>query len=208
MRRGRPPTAQPIRALAIRIAEEHPSWGYRRIHGELIGLGHQLAASTIWKILRAAGIHPAPQRPGPTWPQFLAAQAHAILAVDFAHVDTVLLRRLCILVVVEHATRCVHLPGSPPTPRSLSHQQARNLLLDLGDQPVPVPDPRPGQQAQPPPSTPCSPAPTSPQQVSADWYNHCLHGEIGLLPPVEYETGHRTAGPAALGFRSSTKSGT
>ena len=79
-----------------------PSWGYRRIQGELVGLGHQLAPSTVWKILRAAGIDPAPQRSGPTWRQFLAAQAQAILAVDFAHVDTVFLRRLYILVVIEH----------------------------------------------------------------------------------------------------------
>ena len=113
---GRPPTAQPIRALVLRMARENPTWGYRRIQGELVGLGHKLAASTIWKILTSAGIDPAPSRSGPTWRQFLTAQAHAILAVDFAHVDTVLLRRLYILVVIEHGTRRVHLAGSPPTP--------------------------------------------------------------------------------------------
>ncbi len=91
---GRPPTPQPIRALVLRMAAENPIWGYRRIQGELIGLGHRVAASTVWRILKAAGIDPSPLRSGPTWRQFLAAQAHAILAVDFAHVDTVFLRRL------------------------------------------------------------------------------------------------------------------
>jgi putative transposase len=78
-RPGRPPTAPPIRALV----------GYRRIHGELVGLGHHVAASTVWTILKNAGLDPAPRRAGPTWRQFLSAQAHAILAIDFAHVDTV-----------------------------------------------------------------------------------------------------------------------
>jgi putative transposase len=113
---GRPPTPQPFRALVLRMARENPTWGYRRIQGELIGLGHRVAASTVWKILQAAGIDPAPRRCGPTWPQFLAAQAHAILAIDFAHVDTVFLRRLYILMVIEHGTRRVHVAGSPPTP--------------------------------------------------------------------------------------------
>ena len=101
---GRPPTAQPIRALVLRMARENPNWGYRRIHGELIGLGHRIAASTVLRILRSAGIDAAPLWSGPTWRQFLAAQAHAILAVDFAYVDTIFLR-LYILVVIEHGTR-------------------------------------------------------------------------------------------------------
>jgi hypothetical protein len=82
--------------------------------------------------LKAAGIDPAPQRSGPTWRQFLAAQAHAILALDFAHVDTVLLRRLYILIVIEHGHRRVHLAGSPLIPPGAwVTQQARNLLMDL-----------------------------------------------------------------------------
>ena len=103
-----------------------PTWGY--------GLGHQLTAFTVWTILKAAGINPAPRRSGPTWPQFLAAQAHAILAVDSAHVDTVFLRRLYVLLVIEHGRRRVHLAGITCHPTSAwVTQQARNLLIDLGD---------------------------------------------------------------------------
>jgi putative transposase len=134
-RPGRPPVPQAIRALVLQMAKENPTWGYRRIHGELVGLGHHIAASTVWKILKNAGIDPAPLRSGPTWRQFLAAQAHAILAVDFAHVDTVFLRRLYVLVVIEHSTRRVHLGGITAHPTGAwVTQQARNLLMDLGDQ--------------------------------------------------------------------------
>src|SRR5512133_1033605 len=121
-RPGRPPTAPPIRALVLRMARENPRWGYRRIHGELVGLGHPVAASTVWKILKNAGLDPAPRRAGPSWRQFLPAQAHAILAVDFAHVDTVFLRRLYILVVIEHERRRVHIAGITAHPtRGLGH---------------------------------------------------------------------------------------
>ena len=82
------------RRLAVRLAKENPLWGYRRVHGELTKLGVTVAPSTVYEILRAAGIDPAPRRAGPTWRQFLHAQAAGILAVDFLHVDTVLLTRL------------------------------------------------------------------------------------------------------------------
>jgi transposase InsO family protein len=131
---GHPPIAPSIRALVLRMARENPTWGYRRIHGELVGLGHHVAASTVWMILKTAGIDPAPQRSGPTWRQFLTAQAHAILAVDFAHVDTLFLRRLHVLVVIEHGRRRVHLAGITAHPTGAwVAQQARNLLMDLAD---------------------------------------------------------------------------
>jgi putative transposase len=133
-RPGRPPTAPPIRALVLRMARENPTRGYRRIQGELVGLGHAVAASTVWTILKSAGLDPAPRRSGPTWRQFLSAQAHAILAVDFAHVDTVFLRRLYILVVIEHGRRRVHLAGITAHPtEAWVTQQARNLLMELGE---------------------------------------------------------------------------
>ena len=131
---GRPPTAPALQALVLRMARENPRWGYRRIQGELVGLGHAVAAPTVWKILKNAGLDPAPRRAGPTWQQFLSAQAHAILAVDFAHVDTVFLRRLYVLVVVEHSRRRVHIAGITAHPPDVwVTQQARNLLMDLGD---------------------------------------------------------------------------
>ena len=129
-----PPALQSIARLAVRLAEENPLWGYRRIHGELTKLGATVAASTICEILRTAGIDPAPRRSGPTWRQFLHAQAAGILAVDFLHVDTVLLTRVYVLVFIEHGTRRMHLGGITAHPTGdWTVQQARNLALDLGE---------------------------------------------------------------------------
>jgi putative transposase len=130
---GRPPTAAAIRKLVIRIATDNPTWGHRRVQGELVKLGHPIAASTVWQILHAAGIDPAPRRSGPTWKQFLTAQARGILAADFVHVDTVLLRRLYALIVIEHGTRRAHLAGITANPDGAwTTQAARNFLMDLG----------------------------------------------------------------------------
>ncbi len=129
---GRPRTAAAIRALALEMARDNPGWGYRRIHGELTGLGYTLAPSTVWQILKDAGIDPAPRRSGQTWRAFLQAQAKTILAADFFHVDTVFLHRLYVLFFIEHGTRRVHLAGitAHPTGEWVT-QQARNLLMNL-----------------------------------------------------------------------------
>jgi putative transposase len=133
-RPGRPPTAAAIKNLVVRMAKETPTWGYRRVQGELIRLGHRIAASTVWQILHDAGIDPAPRRSGPTWRQFLTAQAQAVLAVDFVHVDTVFLRRIYALIAVEHGSRRAHLAGVTAHPTGAwTTQAARNLMMDLSD---------------------------------------------------------------------------
>jgi len=132
-RPGRPPTAAAVRKLVIRIATENPAWGHRRVQGELVRLGHSIAASTVWQILHDADVGSAPRRTGPTWKQFLTAQARGIIAVDFVHVDTVLLRRIYALIVVEHGTRRAYLAGITASPDGTwTTQAARNLLMDLG----------------------------------------------------------------------------
>jgi putative transposase len=131
---GRRPIAAGIRALVLEMARDNPTWGYRRICGELTGLGHTVAPSTVWKILKDAGIDPCPTRAGLGWSRFLAVQAHSIVAVDFFHVDTVFLRRLYVLFFIEHGIRRVHLVGITAHPKGAwVAQQARNLLMDLGE---------------------------------------------------------------------------
>jgi putative transposase len=130
---GRRSTPAAIRKLVIRIATDNPTWGHRRVQGELVKLGHPIAASTVWQILHAAGIDSAPRRTGPTWKQFLTAQARGILAADFVHVDTVFLRRIYALIVIEHGTRRVHLASITTNPDGAwTTQAARNFLMDLG----------------------------------------------------------------------------
>ena len=148
-RPGRPPTVQSIARVAVRLARENPLWGYRRIHGELAKLGATVAPLTVYEILRAAGIDPAPRRSGPTWRQFLHAQAAGILSVDFLHVDTVLLTRLYVLVFIEHGSRRMHLGGvtahpmrrvdGPAGPQSGA--ESRHAIRVL-----PLPDPGPRLQ--------------------------------------------------------------
>jgi putative transposase len=110
-RRGRPRTSPEARWLVLRLARENPTWGYRRLHGELCRLGHKIGASTVWAILQRAGVDPAPKRSAVSWRQSLRAQAKGVLAVDFFTVDTVLLRRLHVLFVLEVATRRVTCSG-------------------------------------------------------------------------------------------------
>ena len=132
-RPGRPSTVAAIRMLVIQMATDNPAWGHRRVQGELVRLGHPIAASTVWQILHDAGIGPAPRRAGPTWKQFLTAQARGNLAVDFVHVDTVLLRRVHALIVIEHGTRRVHPAGITAHPDGAwTTPAARNVLMDPG----------------------------------------------------------------------------
>src|SRR6202050_4192296 len=132
---GRPATRRNIRALVLRLARENPSWGYRRIHGELAGLGVKAAASTVWEILKKAGINPAPRRTGPPWSQFMRSQAEAILACDFFTADLLDGTQAYVLAVIEHATRRIRILGITLHPTGeWTTQQARNLLMDLGDE--------------------------------------------------------------------------
>ncbi|MFC6019892.1 integrase core domain-containing protein [Plantactinospora solaniradicis] len=133
-RRGRPRTIRSIRALVLRLVEENPSWGYRRVHGELLTLGVTVAASTVWEILRAAGIDPAPDRVATTWAQFLRSQADALVAADFIETITLTGTRLYILAVIEHASRRVRVLGATAHPTAAwVAQTARNLVMDLED---------------------------------------------------------------------------
>jgi transposase InsO family protein len=131
---GRPRTRMVVKALVLRMARDNPLWGHRRIAGELLKLGQRIAPSTVWEILTAAGIDPAPRRSGPSWKQFLTAQARTVVATDFFHVDTVLLKRLYVLVFIEHGTRRMHCAGITAHPDGVwTAQQARNLAMAMGE---------------------------------------------------------------------------
>jgi len=133
---GRPTTRRNITALVLRLARENPEWRYRRIHGELAGLGVKVAASTVWEILRKAGIDPAPRRSGLAWSQFLRSQAQAILACDLFTADLLDGTQAYALAVIEHATRRIRILGVTLHPTGeWTTQQARNLIMDLGEQP-------------------------------------------------------------------------
>jgi transposase InsO family protein len=123
-----------IRALALRLARENSTWGYRRVHGELLTLGIKVAASTVWEILRQAGVDPAPDRAATTWASFLRWQARGLLAADFIETVTLTGARMSVLAVIEHATRRIRVLGATPYPTGAwVTQAARNLVMDLHD---------------------------------------------------------------------------
>jgi putative transposase len=133
-RPGRPATHRKVRSVALRLARENESWGYRRIHGELAGLGMTVAPSTVWQILKSAGIDPAPRRNGPGWPEFLRSQAQGILALDFFTADLLNGAKVYVLAAIEHGTRRIRILGATEHPvQPWAVQQARNLLMDLED---------------------------------------------------------------------------
>jgi transposase len=134
-RTGRPATRRNIQALVRRLARENPDWGYRRIHGEMAGLGVKVSASTVWEILKASGIDPGRRQTGLTWSQFLRSQAGAIVACDFFTAGLLDGTQAYVLAVIEHATRRIRILGITLHPTGeWTAQQARNLLMDLDEQ--------------------------------------------------------------------------
>jgi putative transposase len=131
-RPGRPPTDPAIVVLVVRLARENPRWGYERIRGELKNLGYRVSGATIRRILKRAGLGPAPRRGNDRWRDFIRAHAAGTLACDFFSVDTVLLRRLYVFFVIEVGTRFVHVLGVTANPDGAwVAQQTRNLLISL-----------------------------------------------------------------------------
>jgi len=134
-RGGRPPVDVRVVVLVEQMARENPGWGYKRIQGELLGLGYRVGASTVRRILKRLRISPAPQRARSAWRQFLRTQGTTMLACDFFHVDcAVTLRRVYVFFVIDVSTRHVHVLGVTANPDGpWTVQQARNLLMDLGE---------------------------------------------------------------------------
>jgi putative transposase len=115
-RPGRPRTVRSIRTLTLRLAQGEPSWGYRRIHGELLVLGVKVAASTVWEILKEAGIDPAPERTSSTWADFLRSQADAPLACDYLETLTLSGARMYVFAVTEQGSRRTRVLGATAHP--------------------------------------------------------------------------------------------
>ncbi len=138
-RPGRPSVPAGTVKIVLRLARENPTWGYRRIHGELAVMAIELAPSSVWAILRRHGIDPSPGHTGPTWTEFLKSQASSMLACDFFTVDTVLLRRFYVLFFIELDTRRVYMTGVTANPAGAwVVQQARNLTMVLSERSCPV----------------------------------------------------------------------
>src|SRR5664280_852119 len=136
---GRPPINPEVRELILRIARENPRWGCVRIKGELAKLGLGVSATTIRNLLRTARLGSAPRRTGPTWPQFLRAQAQGVIACDFFTVETAWLQTLYVLLFIELGSRRIHLSASTVHPDAAwVTQQARNLAMELDDRPTAI----------------------------------------------------------------------
>ena len=136
---SRPPIGGEIRALVLRLARENPRWGYQRIVGELRGLGIEVSATTVRKLLRQAKLGPAGERPGLSWRAFLRAQAASMIAVDFLTVETISLQRLSVLFFIELGSRRVHLAGCTANPTGAwVTQQARQLTWTIAERPTPL----------------------------------------------------------------------
>jgi putative transposase len=134
-RPGRPPLAARTQQLILRLAAENPSWGYKRIQGELVALGMPLSASSVWNILHRHGIDPASRRASVSWREFLRQQAAVILECDFFTVETLRLRRFYVLFFIELSRRRVYLAGVTSNPDGAwVAQQARNLTMTLAEQ--------------------------------------------------------------------------
>ena len=136
---GRPPLDPELVALILAMAKDNPRWGVLRIKGELQGLGHRVGATTIRSLLRREGIGPSPRRDGPSWSEFLLAQARGIMACDFFTVETAFLRTLYVLFFIEVSTRRAHIAGVTRNPDAAwVTQQARNLCYEIQDRAEPI----------------------------------------------------------------------
>jgi hypothetical protein len=137
VRCGRPPLTVEVEELVLRLARENPRWGYRRICGELGKLGLEVSPTSVRRLLARTHLGPAPRREGPSWREFLRAQAAGIVACDFFTVETAFLRRYYVLFFIAHASRRVWFAGCTRNPTGAwVTQQARNLGLDFADQGV------------------------------------------------------------------------
>ena len=131
---GRPATRRSIRSLVLRLARENESRGYRRVHGELAVLGITVAPSTVWQILKDAGIGPAPRRDGPGWAEFLRSRHKRSWRWTSSPADLLNGTKVHVLAVIEHGSRRARVLGTTEHPvQSWVAQQARNLLMDLDD---------------------------------------------------------------------------